>query len=68
MNGQKSGGLSTRVIKAVADHTGMEPESLPTPLADVIDPDALDHLFRGRDTEGEVRFVYGGLRVRVSSD
>lgn len=39
------------VIDALAEASGVEPVDLP-PLYDVVDPEALDRLFRDRDDEG----------------
>jgi hypothetical protein len=43
-----------------------EPESRP-PLHDAIDPEALDRLFRDRNT-GEVRFSYLDYEITVDGD
>lgn len=52
-------------VSAVADEPPME---LP-PLADCIDPDALDRLFAHGDvTHRRVTFVYAGYRVTVTED
>lgn len=67
MRTEKTRSTSTAVVEAIADHTGTKPEDLPIPLADVVDPDALDHLFHGRDTDGQITFDYDGFTVTVSS-
>lgn len=54
--------LSQAVIMAVADAEGVDPVDLP-PLAEAIDPDALDQLLSG--DEGQVRFNYNGYGVTV---
>lgn len=58
---------STAVITAVATKEGVEPGSLP-PLYDVIDCDALDALYRGRDASDvpTVGFRYNSYYVTVS--
>lgn len=61
--------LSEAVVEAVADAEGVEPTEL-QPLYDVIDPDALDSLFRpqfdGRHpSRGEITFRYHGYVVHV---
>lgn len=61
---------STKVIEEVADHEGVDPTALKTPLYDCIDPDALDAVFQGgRDgagpASGRVEFEYHGYRVIV---
>lgn len=55
--------LSEAVLDEVAEHEGVPPESLDQPLYDVIDPEALDMLFRG-DT-GYITFEYHGYVVSV---
>ena len=55
--------LSTAVVDAVTAETGTDATTLP-PLYDVIDPDALDALFQGRDG-GAVSFDYAGDAVTV---
>lgn len=71
MNGRVMGSslLSTAVVEAVADVEDVDPCDLPEPLADAIDPDALDELFRDRpDVDGQVRFRFCGHTVTVTSD
>lgn len=60
--------LSNTVIEAIAEVAGVDPTQTVIPLADSIDPDALDSLFA--DTEGDVRvaFTVCGLEVLVWSD
>lgn len=58
--------ISMTVVEAVADAEGIDPVALPSPLADAIDPDALDTLFR--DGSGRVSFDYCGYRVTVDTD
>lgn len=52
------------VLHEVAEQKGVPPEELNPFLYDVIDPDALDTIFRG-DT-GHVSFEYHGYIVTVS--
>lgn len=59
--------LSSSVIDAVATDCGADPLEL-DPLYEVIDPDALDAMFRGRDAPGSVSFVYAGRQVTVTAD
>ncbi|MFB6106468.1 MAG: HalOD1 output domain-containing protein [Halobacteriaceae archaeon] len=59
---------STAVVEAVGARSGREPTDL-GPLAETIDPDALDDLFapdgaRRRD-DRECTFRFGGYAVRV---
>lgn len=56
---------STEVIRTVAAHANVPPEELPL-LTDVIDPDALNRLFAGKDdTTGKVVFQYHGYPIAV---
>lgn len=57
------------VVTAVADRTGQEPTELP-PLADAVDPDALNALFAAGDggTVRRVAFEYCGYTVVVRGD
>jgi hypothetical protein len=57
---------SQAVVEAVADHRGVAVEELRDPLYDVVDPDALDDLFR--DGTGRVAFEYLGYDVTVRHD
>ncbi|WP_168191255.1 HalOD1 output domain-containing protein [Haloprofundus sp. MHR1] len=65
--------VSGELVKAVAALTNSEPTELPV-LADSVDPDALDNLFRNRadgrprDTDGRLVFDYDGHRVRITTD
>jgi hypothetical protein len=64
---------SETVVATVGEATGRSPESL-RPLFDVIDPDALDRLFRRDDrridgaVNGVLSFSYEGCEVRVHAD
>lgn len=59
---------SISVVEAIAEAEGVEPSALHPPLYQVVDPDALDALFK---TDGSmavgnrVSFVYRGYRVVV---
>lgn len=63
--------VSDAVIAAVADATGEDPIEL-EPLYSVVDPDALNSLFRGSTdasaTTMELRFSMAGCRVVVRGD
>ncbi|QLG61253.1 HalOD1 output domain-containing protein [Halorarum salinum] len=62
---------SATVIENVAVHKGTDALLLDPPLYDVLDPDALDALFRdvdGARRTGEVSFEYCGCHVTVGSD
>lgn len=60
-----------RVVTAVAEATGRGATDLP-PLADAVDPDALEALVAGEEgrdrRDVEVRFSYAGRDVRVATD
>lgn len=58
---------STAIVKTVSSRTGQPVTELP-PLYEVIDPDALDVLFSGRETLGVVTFEYAGHDVTVRAD
>lgn len=63
--------VSQAVVRAVSAATGSDPTSI-RPLADVLDPDALDALFapRGNGQQrigGELSFVYNECRVTVQN-
>ncbi|WP_135302229.1 HalOD1 output domain-containing protein [Haloarcula amylovorans] len=57
--------LSDAVFEAVAAREGIDPTELPEPMFPLIDPDALDSLFR-RGT-GRVAFEYLDYEVTVES-
>lgn len=61
------------VVELIADLEGVDSGELSPPLYSVIEPDALDALFRSSnsDTEqilGHVHFEYCGYEIRVQSD
>jgi len=63
--------VSTAVVRAVSAVEGRPLRSMP-PLADVLDPDALDALFVSRDdgtprTGGRLSFVYSECRVGIDN-
>lgn len=63
--------ISMAVVRAVSTAEGTEPWSIP-PLADKLDPDALDALFEpGADgsprSGGRISFVFAGYRVTVDN-
>lgn len=64
--------ISELVIAAVADAKGVEPWDLDTPLYDVVDPDALNRIFRstGRGAHGTGRIIFtmDGCEVVVHGD
>ena len=63
--------VSTAVVRAVAALEDREPDSL-RPLADVLDPEALDALFETKPdgkprAGGHLSFVYSTCRVTVDN-
>jgi hypothetical protein len=64
--------LAVEVLEAVAAREGVDATTLP-PLADVVDPDALDALFAAapeRPSTGDlsVQFDYYGYSIRIGAD
>ena len=59
--------LTMAIVRAVAAVENKEPNAL-SPLGSVIDPDALEKLFRGPEAEAEVTFSYAGHRIVVTGD
>lgn len=59
---------SYRVLTAIGDREGTDPMEFDELLADVLDPDALDDLFRPGMTAGRVEFEYLGYHVVVHAD
>ena len=60
--------VSSAVVEAVADASNTPPSDLPEQLNDVVDPDALDQLFAGKETEGHIQFEFCRYLVTVGSD
>ncbi|SEQ72720.1 HalOD1 output domain-containing protein [Natrinema salaciae] len=63
-----SDSISLRIVDAIAEATDTDVYEL-EPLYNVVDPEALDQLFRP-DSAVDIRveFEYGGLLVEVRSD
>lgn len=62
---------SDTILRKVAAVKKTEPMELDSPLYEVIDPDALNTLFAGRNGSsrgGRVSFRYSDCEVRVESD
>jgi len=63
-------GITNRVIDAIAEKENVDPTAMDPPLADVIDPDALEALLRYEPAPDgvdlEVQFTYRGHDVVVS--
>ena len=60
--------VSDTVIEAVAEVADVDPTTTLIPLADRIDPDALDALFVDRECDVQLTFSVCGLEVLVQSD
>lgn len=58
---QRTQSTSEAVLYAVAEKEDVEPEDLNPPLFEVVDPDALDRLFKSES--GPVSFEYHGYSV-----
>jgi hypothetical protein len=55
-----------QIVDAVAEAEGVEPVTLDPPLAEVVDPDAVERLVEGSTASDlEVRFAYRGHDVVV---
>lgn len=61
------GPVSRTVVRAIAEARETSPLALP-PLADVLDPDALDALYAGERAASRVTFEYAGYSVAVAPD
>lgn len=66
MTGSPATPTSALVLEAIGEATGLDPTRRPIPLAEYVDPDALDALFDGTDA----RLVFGmwGMEVVVHGD
>lgn len=66
---QGSGGtVSEQLLAAIAEREGVDLLDFDSRLYDVIDPDALDRLFRSSGMNGQIKFTYLGYEVAVFSD
>ena len=61
----EEGPMSTTIALELADALDRSPTESP-PLADTIDTDALDQLFRNSDTDVELTFSHADRRIYVS--
>lgn len=57
---------SEAVIRAIAQAKGISPLEMPM-LYEIVDPEALDAIFKGRDLS-YIQFLYYGYKVIVVSD
>ncbi|QLH77772.1 hypothetical protein HZS55_10860 [Halosimplex rubrum] len=63
--------LSIAVVEAIAEAKGVEPTEMGSTLYDAVDPDALDRLFPGQESDGvtgRVVFELGAHEVTVQSN
>ncbi|PSP75107.1 hypothetical protein BRC81_16635 [Halobacteriales archaeon QS_1_68_20] len=60
--------VSDAVVRAVASVEDVDPLDLDVRLFDVLDPDALDRLFRNDSAVGQAAFTYHGYEVTVHAD
>ena len=61
--------LSLLVLEAVAAAEGVSPAELPSPLYQIVDPDALDRLYATEPVATtHVTFDYMGYTVEVTAD
>lgn len=64
--------ISRTIVERIAEAEGIAPTELDTRLYDVIEPEALNELFRpqadGSATDGFVSFNFHGYTVTVHSD
>jgi hypothetical protein len=60
--------LSNTVVEAIAEVADVDPTRTVIPLADSIDPDALDALFTSSAGDAQLSFSVCGLEVIVWSD
>jgi hypothetical protein len=58
--------VTSAVVSALAAHENVATDELTPPLYDVIDPEALEDLFR--NTSGSVTFEYGEYEVTVDDE
>lgn len=61
-----SGDVTSAVVSALAAHENVTIDELTPPLYDVIDPEALEDLFR--NTSGKVTFEYREYEVTVDDE
>lgn len=64
----EDGSLTEAVVLGVAEARGVDPIALDQRLYEVIDPDALDALFRNPSSSGTVEFSMAGCRVTIHAD
>ena len=60
--------LIATIYQAVGESLGLDPDSEPIPIHDVVDPEALATLFNEDTGEAYVSFPLAGRRITVHSD
>lgn len=65
--------LVVKVIEAVAEERGIDPVDMDEKLNEVLDPEAMEHLFRDRPNGspragGTLIFDLAGYQVRIDGD
>ena len=61
-------GICDRVLETIAQKEETSPLEFDELLSEAIDPDALEALFRNRNTNPTIEFSYLGYQVRVNPD
>ena len=59
---------SERILETIAEEEGRDALEFEPVLSEVIDPDALDALFRREEHPERIEFNYLGYRVQIRSD
>lgn len=64
--------LPMRVVETVAAHEGVDPKAIEEPIGEILDPDALDTLFRPapeEKTQNDARiiFEYYGYEITITA-
>lgn len=60
--------IASRIVSAVARAEDVEPVAIRPPLAEVVDPDALERLVDGSSGLVRVTFDYCGWTVEIRAD
>ncbi|WP_137284644.1 HalOD1 output domain-containing protein [Halorussus salinisoli] len=61
--------LTLRVVETVATHEGVDPKAIVEPIGEVLDPDALETLFRPKraeKTQNDVRVIFQYYEYEVT--
>lgn len=57
--------VSECLVEALAAHEGIDAAGLDPPVYDVVDPEALDAVFRRGSVDGRIEFTFQGYQVVV---